>query len=145
MFTKSYYLKEGIEMEKVKITTVKAPKPGGWYSQAFRAGDLIYTAGVTANDPVKQELVAPGDIVLQTRQVLKNLREILIAAGSDLDCVIKTLVFISDIEQFSLFNEEYKKFFPQNPPARSTMQVGKFMGGMVIEIEAVAIVKERLS
>lgn len=129
-------------MNKEKITTDKAPDPGGWYSQAFRVGDLIYTAGVTANEPVTQELIAPGDIVLQTRQVLINLREILIAAGSDLDCVIKTLVFISDIEQFNLFNEEYKKFFPTNPPARSTIQVGKFNGGMVIEIEAIAAVKE---
>lgn len=129
-------------MKKVKIETDKAPKPGGWYSQAYRVGDMIYTAGVTANDPVTQKLVGPGDIVLQTRQTLLNLKEILLAAGSDLDCVVKTLVFIDDIEKFDLFNEEYKKFFPTDPPGRSTMQVGKFTGGMVIEIEAIAVVKE---
>lgn len=126
-------------MKAVKITTDKAPKPGGWYSQAFRVGDLIFTAGVTANDPVTQELVGPGDIVKQTEQTLKNLDEILKEAGSDLKHVIKTLVFVSDIDDFDIFNETYKKFFPENPPGRSTMQIGKFNNGMVIEIEAVAV------
>ena len=70
--------------------------------------------------------------------MLKNLEQILLAAGSDMKHVIKTLVFVSDIDQFDVFNEEYKKFFPDNPPARSTMQIGKFNHGMVIEIEAVA-------
>lgn len=130
-------------MKAERIETTEAPVPGGWYSQAFRVGNLIYTAGVTANDPVTQELVGPGDIVLQTHQILQNMKAILLAAGSDLDHVFKTLVFVSDIEQFSLFNEEYKKFFPVNPPARSTMQVGKFLGGMVIEIEAIATLKEQ--
>ncbi len=129
-------------MEKTVIKTNNAPMPGGWYSQAWRVGNMVYTAGVTANDPVTQELVGPGDIAAQTRQTLKNLQAILQAAGSDLDCVIKTLVFVSDIEQFDVFNEEYKKFFPVDPPGRSTMQVGRFKGEMVIEIEAIATVKE---
>lgn len=126
-------------MEPKVIKTEKAPRPGGWYSQAFVVGDMIYTAGVTANDPETQELVAPGDIVLQTRQALKNLEQILLEAGSDMKHVIKTLVFVSDIDEFEKFNEEYKKFFPENPPARSTMQIGKFNHGMVIEIEAIAV------
>ena len=125
-------------MEPIVVKTDNAPRPGGWYSQAFIAGDFVFTAGVTANDPVTQQLIGPGDIVLQTRQVLKNLEQILLAAGSDMKHVIKTLVFVSDIDQFDVFNEEYKKFFPDNPPARSTMQIGKFNPGMVIEIEAVA-------
>ncbi len=128
-------------MEAKVIKTDKAPLPGGWYSQAFKVGNIIFTAGVTANDPVTQELVAPGDIVGQTRQVLKNLDLLLKEAGSDLAHVIKTLVFVSDITQFQIFNETYKEFFPENPPARSTMQVGKFNGDMVIEIEAVAVAK----
>lgn len=123
------------------IYTNKAPNPGGWYSQAYKIGNIIYTAGVTANDPVTQEMVGPGDIVLQTRQIMKNIQAILEEAGSDLEHVFKTLVFVKDIEQFHLFNEEYKKFFPKNPPARSTMQVGKFLGDMVIEIEVIATVK----
>ncbi len=129
-------------MEAIKITTDKCPKPGGWYSQAFRVGDLIYTAGVTANDPVTQELIGPGDIVKQTEQILKNMDHLLRAAGSDLSHVFKTLVFVSDIDDFEIFNETYKKHFPNNPPARSTMQVGKFNNGMVIEIEAVAVAAE---
>lgn len=126
-------------MKPTVVRTNNAPRPGGWYSQAFIAGDFIFTAGVTANDPITQELIGPGDIVLQTRQALKNLEQILLAAGSDMQHVIKTLVFVSDIDQFNIFNEEYKKFFPENPPARSTMQIGKFNHGMVIEIEAVAV------
>lgn len=127
-------------MKAEKITTGKAPEPGGWYSQAFRAGDLVYTAGITAHDPVTKQLVAPGDIVEQTRQALRNLEQILLEAGSDLEHVIKTLVFVADIDQFHVFNEAYKEFFPENPPARSTMEIGKFNNGVVIEIEAVATV-----
>lgn len=128
-------------MELIKVDTPRAPAPGGWYSQAFRVGDMIYTAGVTANDPVTQKMVAPGDIVGQTEQILKNLDAILTEAGSDLEHIIKTLVFVKDINDFQKFNEAYKKFFPRNPPARSTMQVGSFIGDMVIEIEAIAVCK----
>lgn len=127
-------------MEKVKITTSAAPAPGGWYSQAFKAGDFVFTAGITAHDPVTQELIGKDDVVLQTRQALLNLEQVLLAAGTDLSHVIKTLVFISNIDDFDKFNNEYKKMFPTDPPARSTMQVGKFNNGMLIEIEAVAVV-----
>lgn len=129
-------------MEKVVVKTDKAARPGGWYSQAYKVGNLIYTAGITANDPDTQEMVSPGDIAGQTDQIMVNMKAILEEAGSDLEHVIKTLVFVKDIEEFPRFNEVYKKYFPENPPARSTMQVGKFMGDMVIEIEAVAVAKE---
>lgn len=129
-------------MKPVKLETTKAPQPGGWYSQAFQVGNLIYTAGITAHDPVTGELVAPGDITEQTRQILRNMKALLEEYGSDLKHVFKTLVFVADIDQFSQFNEAYKEFFPVDPPARSTMQVGKFNHGMVIEIEAIAAVKE---
>lgn len=126
-------------MEKVVIKTDKAAKPGGWYSQAYKVGDLIYTAGITANDPVTQEMITPGDIAGQTEQIIKNMKIILEEAGSDLEHVVKTLVFVKDIDEFAKFNEVYKQYFPNDPPARSTMQVGKFNGDMVIEIEAVAV------
>lgn len=129
-------------MKAQKIETNKAPQPGGWYSQAYRVGDLIYTAGVTANDPKTQELVAPDDMAGQTRQILKNMESILKEAGSDLSHIFKTLVFISDIDQFHIFDKTYKETFGENPPARSTIQVGKFKKGMMIEIEAIATVKE---
>lgn len=128
-------------MEITKISTAKAAQPGGWYSQAFRVGNLIYTAGVTGTDPETGKLVGPDDIVAQTHQIMKNMQAILEEAGSDMDHVFKTLVFVADIDQFSLFNETYRQYFPKDPPARSTMQVGKFNGGMAIEIEAIAVVK----
>ena len=95
-------------MEKVRISTQKAPMPSGWYSQAYKLGNMVYTAGVTAADPLTQEIVSPGNIEKQTEQVLKNLQEILVAAGTDLNHVIKTLVFVSDINKFNEFNEIYK-------------------------------------
>ena len=128
-------------MEMKKISTSKAAQPGGWYSQAFRIGDLMYTAGITGVDPETGKLAAPDDIVSQTHQIMKNMKAILEEAGSDMDHVFKTLVFVADIDQFALFNETYRQYFPEDPPARSTMQVGKFNGGMTIEIEAIAVVK----
>ena len=128
-------------MEITKISTAKAAQPGGWYSQAFRVGDLVYTAGITGTDPETGKLVGPDDIVAQTHQIMKNMQAILEEAGSDMDHVFKTLVFVADIDQFSLFNETYRQYFPKDPPARSTMQGGKFNGGMAIEIEAIAVVK----
>lgn len=130
-------------MKAVKIDTNKAPQPGGWYSQAFRVGNVVYTAGITAHDPVTQELVAPGDIAGQTRQIMKNMEQILKEAGSDLEHVFKTLVFVADLDQFSIFNETYKEFFLKDPPARSTMEIGKFNNGMMIEIEAIATIKDQ--
>lgn len=126
-------------MNVTRIDTSDAPAPGGWYSQAYRVGDLVYTAGITPADPKTGELIGLGDIRAQTRQTLDNLQKVLQAAGSDLEHVIKTLVFVSDIDMFKEFNEEYKTYFPQNPPARSTMEIGKFNNGMLIEIEAVAV------
>ena len=128
-------------MEITKISTAKAAQPGGWYSQAFRVGDLVYPAGITGTDPETGKLVGPDDIVAQTHQIMKNMQAILEEAGSDMDHVFKTLVFVADIDRFSLFNETYRQYFPKDPPARSTMQVGKFNGGMAIEIEAIAVVK----
>jgi 2-iminobutanoate/2-iminopropanoate deaminase len=128
-------------MEKVRISTQKAPMPSGWYSQAYKLGNMVYTAGVTAADPLTQEIVSPGNIEKQTEQVLKNLQEILVAAGTDLNHVIKTLVFVSDINKFNEFNEIYKKFFPVDPPVRSTVEVGNFLNGMEVEIEAIAVIE----
>lgn len=130
-----------MDMEEIK--TERAAAPGGWYSQAFRVGNVIHTAGITGTDPLTQKLVAPGDIVAQTRMIMENLKEILHAAGSDMKHVFKTLVFVADIDKFSEFNEVYKEYFPENPPARSTMQVGKFNNGMEIEMEAIAVIKDK--
>lgn len=123
------------------ISTNKAGQPAGWYSQAFKVENMIYTAGIYGNDPETNQLVGPGDIVEQTKQTMKNIGAILEAAGSDLEHIIKVLVFVANIDKFAEFNEVYKEYFKNSPPPRSTIQVGKFKNGMEIEIEVIAVTK----
>lgn len=129
-------------MKKEVIFTEKAAAPGGWYSQAIKVGNFVFTAGVVGADPATGELVAPENMAAQTEQALKNLSAILEAAGSSLENVVKTTVFINDVDRFGEFNEVYKKFFLNDPPARSTIQIGRFKDGMCVEIEAIAFLNE---
>ena len=99
-------------MKKELISTDRAAQPGGWYSQGFQVGDFVFTAGITGTDPETGKLVGPDDIQAQTHQIMKNMKAILEAAGTDLEHVFKTLVFFADIDQFSIFNETYKQYFP---------------------------------
>ena len=122
------------------VHTNQAPEAIGPYSQAIIFQGLVFTSGQIAINPATGK-VEEASIEGQTEQVMKNLDAILTEAGSDLEHIIKTLVFVKDINDFQKFNEAYKKFFPRNPPARSTMQVGNFIGDMVIEIEAIAVCK----
>ncbi len=123
--------------EKQIITSEKAPKALGPYSVATRFGDLVFTAGQVGLDPETNEIVA-GGIEAETRQVLTNLKYVLEAAGSSLDCALKTTVFLQDMAEFSKMNAVYGEFFPKNPPARSTVQVGALPKGASVEIEVVA-------
>jgi 2-iminobutanoate/2-iminopropanoate deaminase len=123
--------------KKEVIVSDKAPKALGPYSAANRFGDLVYTAGQIGLDPATGKLVE-GGIEEQTRQALVNVKNILEAAGSSLDNVLKTTVFLQDINEFSRMNAVYAEFFPQNFPARSAFQVGALPGGAAVEIEAVA-------
>ncbi|MBO9367256.1 MAG: RidA family protein [Chloroflexi bacterium] len=123
--------------EKQIIQTEKAPKAIGPYSQAVRVGSLIFTAGQIGLDPQSGELIAP-DIENQTRQALTNLKHILEAAGASLSDVIKTTVFLQDMTEFPRMNAVYAEFFPQNPPARSTVAVAALPKGARVEIEAIA-------
>jgi 2-iminobutanoate/2-iminopropanoate deaminase len=125
-------------MKKEIIISEKAPKAIGPYSVGVRIGNLIFTAGQIGIDPETEELV-PGGIESETEQVLKNLRNILQAAGSGLDSVVKTTVFLRDIEDFVRMNNIYAKFFTENFPARSTVQVAQLPKGAGLEIEAIAI------
>jgi 2-iminobutanoate/2-iminopropanoate deaminase len=122
------------------ILTSSAPKPGGHYSQAIVHNDLVFVAGQLAIVPETGEKLT-GPIEEQTLQALKNLRAILIAAGSDTNHVLKTTVFISDIELWGKVNEVYSSFFGEHRPARSIVPVGKLHYGFLIEIEAIAIKK----
>jgi len=124
--------------QKEIILTDKAPKAIGPYSVATKAGGFIFTAGQIGIDPVTADLVA-GGIETETRQVLLNLSNVLTAAGSTLQQVVKTTVFLRDMSDFSRMNAVYAEFFPQNPPARSTAEVAALPKGAVVEIEVVAL------
>jgi 2-iminobutanoate/2-iminopropanoate deaminase len=123
--------------QKQIIQTEKAPKAIGPYTVANRFGDLIFTAGQLGLDPATNELVA-GGVEAETRQALTNLKHVLEAAGSSLDHVLKTTVFLRDMADFARMNAVYGEFFPQNPPARSTVQVAALPKGGAVEIEVVA-------
>ncbi len=124
------------------VKTDKAPKAIGPYSQGIKAGDFVYTAGQAGVNPATGKIVE-GGIAEQTRQVLKNVQSILEAAGSSLELVVKTGVFLQDMGDFQAMNEVYAEFFPpdKNPPARTTVQAAKLPLGALVEIDAVALLK----
>jgi 2-iminobutanoate/2-iminopropanoate deaminase len=124
-------------MEREIIATDRAPSAVGPYSQAVKAGNLLFTAGQIGIDPATGQLVEGLDG--QARQVLANLEAILVAAGSGLDRVIKTTIFLHDLAHFGRVNQIYGRAFPGQPPARSTVQVAALPLGALIEIEAVAL------
>jgi 2-iminobutanoate/2-iminopropanoate deaminase len=125
-------------LQKQTIHTDAAPKALGPYSQAVRAGDFLYTAGQVGIDPKTGEIVA-GGIEAETQQVLTNIKRILEAAGSSIDKVVKTTVYLRDIQDFAAMNTVYATFFPANPPARSTIQVAALPRGVAVEIDTIAI------
>jgi 2-iminobutanoate/2-iminopropanoate deaminase len=124
-------------MKKV-IHTEKAPKAVGPYSQAISSGNLLFTAGQVAIDPRTGKLVE-GGIKEQTRQVMENLKAILAEARTDFSKAVKTTVFLQDIKNFVEFNQIYGEYFPSEPPARSTFQVGALPLGAMVEIEMIVL------
>ena len=119
------------------ISTDKAPKAIGPYSQAVATEDLIYTSGQIALDPKTQQLVS-GDVRAQTEQVMENLAAVLQAAGAGFPNVIKATIFVVDLNDFATVNEIYGKRFPKDPPARSTVQVAALPKGARVEVELIA-------
>ena len=128
-----------MEHEKQIIKTDSAPKAIGPYSAGVRIGDFVYTAGQLGLDPQTGEFVA-GGVEAETEQALKNISAILTAAGTSLEKVVKTTVFLRDMEDFPRMNQVYGKFFITNPPARSTVQVAALPKNGAVEIEAIAVV-----
>lgn len=124
-------------MQRQVISSGQAPKAIGPYSQAIRAGDYVFCAGQTPIDPATNNLVE-GGIEEQTRRALKNLSLVLQAAGTSLDHVVKTTVFLLDMNEFAKMNAVYAEFFPANPPARSTVQVARLPKDARVEIEVIA-------
>ncbi|HEX9006013.1 MAG TPA: RidA family protein [Bacteroidota bacterium] len=130
-------------MKRTVIATGSAPAAIGPYSQGIAiAAGMIYTSGQIPLDPATGTVV-PGGIREQTMRVLANLGAVLEASGSGLDCVVKTTVFLTDLAEFAAMNEVYASFFPNEPPARTTVQVQRLPKDVHVEIDAVAILRER--
>lgn len=129
-----------MDFDRTAVSSVQAPKAIGPYSQAIRAGQILYTSGQLGMDPATGNLV-DGGVEAETRQALVNLSHILSAAGTDLQSVLKTTVFLRDINDFTKMNGIYAEFFKDQPPARSAVQVAALPKGAAVEIEAVAILR----
>lgn len=125
-------------MKKI-ITTDKGPKAIGPYSQAVVYGGLAYLSGQIALDPGSNKLIE-GGISAQTERVLENIKGVLEACGASLDSVLKTTVFLKDLGDFNPMNETYQRYFPKNPPARSTVQAAKLPRDVGVEIDVIAAV-----
>ena len=121
------------------IATEQAPRAIGPYSQAVRAGNLVFASGQIPIDPATGEFV-PGGIAEQTEQVLRNLTAVFEAAGLELAQVVKTTVFLLDMDDFAAMNEVYGRFFAEQPPARATVQAARLPRDARVEIEAIAVI-----
>ena len=127
-------------MENRSVLTIYAPQPIGPYNQAIVAGGFIFTAGQIPVNPSTNKIVE-GGIRAQTRQCLENLKAIMEAAGSSMGKVVKTTVFLKDMNDFAMMNEVYAGFFADTKPARSAVQVARLPLDVEVEIEAVAVQK----
>lgn len=125
-------------MEKTVVSTKDAPAAIGPYSQAIKAGGFVFVSGQIPIIPASGELMS-GDIKSQTRQVLENLKHILAAAGSSLDKVVKTTVFLRDLNDYAAINNVYSEYFSQKPPARAAVQAARLPKDVGVEIEAIAL------
>ena len=120
------------------ISTPSAPKAIGPYSQAIRANNLIFVSGQVAIDPATQQVIE-GDVATQTERVMKNLSAILAAAGSKLDQVLRSTVFLKNMSDFAAMNAVYGKYFGAAPPARSTVEVSRLPKDVLVEIDVIAL------
>jgi 2-iminobutanoate/2-iminopropanoate deaminase len=121
------------------IATKNAPGAIGPYSQAIRAGNLLFCSGQVALDPATGELVAPGDVAAQTRRVLDNLEAVLAAGGASWDSVVKVTIFLADMNDFATVNSIYGERVGKAPPARATVQVARLPRDARVEIDAIAL------
>lgn len=127
-------------MKKIVIQTDQAPAPSGAYTQALAAGPFVFISGQIPLDPSGQ--LVEGDIVVQTVQVILNLKAILAAAGLSLRDVVKTTVYLADLADFQEMNRVYGEFFQQHPPARTTVQAAGLPRNVAVEIDAIAVKKD---
>ena len=119
------------------IESKNAPLAIGPYSQAVEANGFVFTSGQIAIDPVTNQLVE-GDVAVQTKQVLENLKQVLLSSGLTLENIVKTTIFIKNMDDFSRINEIYASYFPNKPPARSTVEVARLPKDVLVEIDCIA-------
>jgi 2-iminobutanoate/2-iminopropanoate deaminase len=120
------------------VATDRGPKAIGPYSQAIRANGFVFLSGQIALDPQTQQVV-DGDVSAQTERVLENLKAVVEAAGSSLQRVVKTTVFLSDMDEFAAMNEVYTRYFTSHKPARSTVEVSRLPKNVRVEIDLIAL------
>lgn len=120
------------------IATAGAPAAIGPYVQAVRAGEMLFLSGQIALDPQSGAMIE-GDVTAQTERVLRNLKAVLEAAGSGLSAAVKATVYLTNLDDFAVMNAVYARFFPQNPPARSTVEVSRLPRGARVEIDLIAL------
>lgn len=124
---------------RTAIATKHAPDAIGPYSQAIRAGNLLFCSGQIALDPATGEMVAPGDVAAQTRRVLDNLGAVLEAGGASWDSVVKVTIYLADMNDFATVNAIYGERFGKVPPARATVEVSRLPRDSRVEIDAIAL------
>ena len=120
------------------VASKDAPQAIGPYSQAIKAGGMVFCSGQIALDPASGTIVS-GDVAQQTDRVLRNLAAVLASAGSGLDCVVKTTVFLKNMADFAAMNEVYGRYFKTEPPARSTVEVARLPKDVLVEIDVIAV------
>lgn len=126
-------------MTRKVISATDAPKAIGPYSQAIEANGMIFLSGVIPLDPVTGDLVGSGDVKNQTERILKNMQNVIKAAGAAMKDVVKTTVYMTDLTYFAEMNEVYGSYFKDNPPARTTVQVSALPKAAMVEIECIAV------
>ena len=127
-------------MSKTVVHSDEAPKAIGPYSQAIKAGNLLFCSGQIPLDPKSGEMLGAGDVREQARRVMHNLQAVLVAGGASLAGVVKTTIYLKDLADFGAVNEIYGAYFNEAPPARATVQVAGLPRGALVEIDAIAVV-----
>jgi 2-iminobutanoate/2-iminopropanoate deaminase len=127
-------------MDKQVISTSLAPSAIGPYSQAVHAGNLVFVSGQIPIDPATGKLIDDNSIQAQTRRVLQNLTAIVMAAGGSIDSIVKTTVYLRDMNDFAEMNAAYAEFFRMRPPARATIEAARLPRDVSIEIDCIAVI-----
>ena len=126
-------------MTRTVVSTESAPKAIGPYSQAIKAGGMLFCSGQIPLDPATGQMVGASDVKAQAKRVMENLKAVLAAGGASFASVVKTTIYLADLADFAAVNEIYGAYFEKDPPARATVQVAALPRGALVEIDAIAV------